>query len=412
MIRMAAKASENKVLNDTIFAASGAATKAIAKYGAEAVTNATLGAIFTEDEKLACLPAVEKVYRSMPMADICAYAPISGLPDYLRGAANLVFADHRPEGYIDACVSPGGTGAVHLAIENYAEWGDTVLTSDWFWGPYKVLCENVGRNLETYELFDESLQFNIASFEAKARALLKTQESLLIIINTPAHNPTGYSLSDEDWDGVLAVVKDVTKSGEKRVTVLVDIAYIDYAGEKNETHAFMEKFGGLPENIFTLFAFSMSKGYTLYGQRCGALVGLSSSKEVIGEFARISKYSSRAAWSNCNRAAMTTLIHIDRDQTLLAELESERDALYQIIRKRGEIFMQEAEKIGLVALPYKAGFFISVPAEDPAAVCNKLQEDNVFAVPLKKGVRIAICGIASRKVEGLAAKVKKAWDAV
>ena len=118
MIRMAAKASGKKVLNDAIFTASGAATKAIAKHGADAVTNATLGAIYTEDEKLACLPAVEKVYRSMSMADICAYAPISGLPDYLQGAANLVFADHRPAGFVEACASAGGTGAIHLAIEN------------------------------------------------------------------------------------------------------------------------------------------------------------------------------------------------------------------------------------------------------------------------------------------------------
>lgn len=46
----------------------------------------------------------------------------------------------------------------------------------------------------------------------------------------------------------------------------------------------MRKFSNLPENIFTIFAFSMSKGYTLYGQRTGAMVGLSSSKELTTEF--------------------------------------------------------------------------------------------------------------------------------
>ena len=36
----------------------------------------------------------------------------------------------------------------------------------------------------------------------------------------------------------------------------------------------MTQFAGLPEHIFNMFAYSMSKGYTMYGPRAGALVGL------------------------------------------------------------------------------------------------------------------------------------------
>ena len=46
----------------------------------------------------------------------------------------------------------------------------------------------------------------------------------------------------------------------------------------------MRKFSNLPENIFTIFAFSMSKGYTLYGQRTGAMVGLSLAKNSLLNF--------------------------------------------------------------------------------------------------------------------------------
>ena len=51
--KMAASHTENKVLNDVIFAASGAATAAAKEHGAEKITNATLGVIFGEDEMLA-----------------------------------------------------------------------------------------------------------------------------------------------------------------------------------------------------------------------------------------------------------------------------------------------------------------------------------------------------------------------
>ena len=85
----------------------------------------------------------------------------------------------------------------------------------------------------------------------------------------------------------------------------------------------MKKFSNLPEHIFVLFAYSMSKAFTLYGQRAGALVGLSSSQDVIREFEEAGKYSARTSWSNVNRAAMTLLSVIRRDPVLLKELEAE-----------------------------------------------------------------------------------------
>ena len=256
------------------------------------------------------------------------------------------------------------------------------------------------------------MNYNIDSFTDKVNSLLADQDSLLIIINTPAHNPTGYSLSEEDWDKVLDVCKEHVKGGDKKITLLVDIAYIDYAGEKNESRKFMRKFANLPDNIFTIFAFSMSKGYTLYGQRTGAMVGLSSNKEIATEFLNVCKYTSRATWSNINRGAMATLATIDKDKTLLAQFEAERDAIYQTIKERGAIFMNEAAQCGLKALPYKAGFFLSIPSTDPAAVCEKLHDDLIFAVPLKRGVRIAVCSISAEKMHGIAQKTLNALNFV
>ena len=74
--------------------------------------------------------------------------------------------------------------------------------------------------------------------------------------------------------------------------------------------------------------------------------------------------------------------------------------------------MQEAGECGLPALPYNGGFFLSVPANDPQAVCNKLHDDLIFAVPLKMGVRVAACCVPEAKMHGVAAKVLKALQAV
>ena len=60
---IAANHAKGKSAQDKIFGANAAAVAAAAKYGADKVTNATIGAILDEDEKLVCLPTIEKVYR-------------------------------------------------------------------------------------------------------------------------------------------------------------------------------------------------------------------------------------------------------------------------------------------------------------------------------------------------------------
>lgn len=404
---MTATHAADRQLKDAIFEAGQACQAAIKIHGADKVTNATIGVMLDEEGKLATIPTVEKVFRSMEFSELVAYAPISGLPDYLDAVIDLTFADCKPEGFIGAAATAGGTGAIHHAVANYAERGDAVLTSDWRWGNYDIICNETGKRLETFKLFDDAMNFNLSDFAVKVDALLKKQKSLLVIINTPAHNPTGYSLSSDEWDKVLAVLTAQVSSG-KKISLLVDIAYIDFAGEKNSTRAFMKKFSNLPENLFVMIAFSMSKSFTFYGQRTGALIGISSNEKIIDEFKNVSKYSNRATWSNINRGAQALLVKLNADSEIAAQYEAERSDLYQLVKCRADIFVEEAKNCGLKIVPYKGGFFIAVPADNPVAVCQKLHDDLIFAVPLKLGIRIAACSTSLEKMHGVAEKILRA----
>ena len=404
---MAATHAAGRKLKDAIFDANKACNEAIKIHGADSVTNATIGVVLNEDGKLATLSTVEKIFRSMEMSELVSYAPIVGLPDYLNAAIDWTFADCKPEANFAAIATAGGTGAIHHAIANYAERGDAVLTSDWRWGTYDIICNETGKRLETFKLFDAALNFNITDFAVKVDALLKNQKSLLVIINTPAHNPTGYALSSDEWDKVLDVLKAQASAG-KKISLLVDVAYIDFAGEKNSTRAFMKKFGNLPENLFVMISFSMSKSFTFYGQRTGALIGVSVDEKIIDEFKDVGKYSCRATWSNINRGSQAMLVKLLNDAEILAQYEAERDGLYQMVKRRADVFVDEAKACGLKIVPYKGGFFIAVPSDNPAAVCQKLHDDLVFAVPLKLGVRVAACSISFEKMHGVAEKILRA----
>lgn len=403
---MVAKHVNSIQAEDKIFAASREAGNAAAKFGKEQVINATVGAILDDEEKLAIMPTVMEVLRNMPDAEYAAYAPIAGTPDFLEAAVTAAFKDCRPDGFIKAVATPGGSGALRHTIWNYSDIGDTILTSDWFWGPYKTLAEENLRKLSVFSYFDKDKKFNLASFEGKVTELLSRQDSLVILLNSPAHNPTGFALTDDEWQQLLEVLKQQAKDDTRKITLLCDIAYIDYAGEKGRS--FMKHLSNLPENLLIVVAFSISKSLTMYGLRTGAAIGLSANKDVAQEFYDVCQASNRGTWSNGTRCGMRLLSAIMNDSEILQRVEQERKGLEQLLVERAAVFTEEADRIGLDICPYKAGFFVTVPVIQPDDACDRLKKDNVFAVPLSRGIRFAICSVPAAKLTGVAQKFKNA----
>ena len=401
--------AQGKVFVDEVFDAVAAVGRATAQHGKENVINATIGSLCDEQEKLVLLPTVERVFRDLGSDDIAGYASVRGFPEYLTAAIDQTFKNSKPDAYIEAVATSGGTGAIHNFIWNYSNIGDAVLTHDWHWQPYTVLCSDIMRRLESFTFFDDKQKFHIESFASKVRELIAKQDNLVIILNTPNHNPTGYSITDAEWDQIIAVINQ-NATGQKTIALLADIAYIDYATDPNQCRTFMKKFDTLSPNVFAAFAFSMSKGFTLYGQRMGALIGVSKDKQAIDEFVNAAVITCRTRWSNLSRAAMRTLAGIYKDKTLLEQVDQERRQYAALLQQRADLFVTEAKAAGLKFLPYTAGFFITIPTDNPVAVSNILRESNIYVVPMAKGIRIAVCAVPVNKIRGLAVKVAEAFN--
>lgn len=410
MSHLAATHARGKVNADRAFELNALAIERAEKLGKENVINATVGSILDEQGNIVLLPTIETIYRELPINDIAAYAPIKGLEGYRVAIEDLTFRGSKPEAYTSVISTAGGTGALHHAIWNYSEIGETVLSSDWYWGAYKSLVEDAIRKYTTFEFYTPQKTFNVEAFEEKVGELLGKQESLLVILNSPGHNPTGYSLTDDEWDLALGVVKKYANQG-KRIALAIDIAYLDYSGDSEECRLFMKKFSNLPDNLIAMFVVSMSKSYTFYGQRSGALIGVSSNKEAIDEFTGAMEMTSRSTWSNTNRSAMKVLETIYGDESIFQAVEAEREAYKNLVEQRSQIFVKEAAEIGLEILPYRGGFFLSIPTEHSNQAIDYLMAKDIYGLPLPKGVRIASCAVPLAQMKGLAQVVKDAIDA-
>lgn len=408
LFSMAAPHSKREVTEDKIFKANREALEAAKLYGDDCVVNATVGSILDDSGKLSVLPTVVDILRNLSAEDYAEYAPIGGVPEFLKASIKAAFRERVPEGYIEAVATPGGTGAIRNTVWNYTEMGDIVLTADWYWGPYKTICEEHGRILETFKLFDEDYRFNIKSFREKSEEIVKKQGRLVIILNSPSNNPTGYNLTDDEWGMLIDVLKNIAKNSQYRVVLFVDIAYIDYTEPAGDCRSFMTRLGNLPQNILPVVGFSMSKSYTVYGMRSGSMIGISSDKNVVSEFKTVNQFSNRGVWSNGTRPAMMLLSKIFNDRTLFEKVESEREVLRKMLSDRAESFMNEARLRGLVTTPYKSGFFITIPCSDPEGAVNRLKAENIFAVPMSKGIRFAVCSVNKDKCKRVPGRLVKA----
>ncbi|MGF6907640.1 pyridoxal phosphate-dependent aminotransferase [Fusobacterium sp. PH5-44] len=408
---MLRKESKGKKIIDGVFAMAQKAKEAKEKFGDENVINATVGSLYDENGKLVVYKEVIKAHQNQTPEDYAAYASaFTGSDEFKEAVKISVFGRDYKEltnnHYLEVLASPGGTGAISNTIHNYLNEGDTILLPEWMWSPYKQMAKENKSNLDTYMLFDENENFNLKDFGNKVEMYTQIQENLVIIINDPCQNPTGYKLSVDEWENVFSILEKASKNCD--IILINDIAYFDYDKKTEEEKLqYRSIFFNRPSSILTIFAFSISKSITSYGMRVGAQLAISTKKEITDEFKDACAASCRATWSNVSRGGMQIFSDIILNEEKSKGLIEERDYYVSLIKERADIFIKEAQEVGLAMLPYKSGFFLTVPTNEMTGkVAETLINKNIFTIVLEKGIRIAVCSIPKSKMKGLAKKIK------
>ena len=346
----------------------------------------------------------------MDKKSIASYGAIEGDGAYLDLLVDRCFGPYKPEAYIKTVATAGGTGAVRHSLWTFLNPGDYAICPNWYWPAYLTMCEEFDREFKTYEFLDEDFNFNLEEFTKSLDLTLEKRDRVVCIFNSPANNPTGFSIEDSMWDKILDVIKSRAVDG-KYINILLDVAYIEFAGDGSQKK-FFQKFSSLPENIITTVAYSMSKSYTAYGLRAGACIIISSSEDMANRAFDSMKHSNRAIWSNITHAGMNILVAIENDEEVKKAYENELEANRLLLEKRASAFVKSAKKVDLIHLPYFGGFFISIPCDKPKEVAEKLKEKDMYIVSNKNGLRFAVCAVSEDKCKIAPKLIKEAIDEV
>lgn len=399
---------KQKVLSNNILSLSQEA--AAAKKLNHEVINATIGMLYDSNNEFYTFKAVDCVLKEISSYEAFSYADTDGGKDFKEAVLKWVFADSLEtllkSHHVGVVATPGGSGAIATTFQNYMNKNDKVLVPDVMWETYITLAKERECGFLKYKLYDENNRLDINSIRQSILELMPTQQSIILVINDPCHNPTGFCMSDDDYDKLVALLNEFNYP----FILLMDIAYFDfYDVDSTIIRNRYAKLANLNSNVLINFAFSGSKTFGLYGLRIGANILFSKNKEEICVFENAISYTARSNWGSSSRLGLSVISKLVLNEKYFTMFADEVKEVALMLQKRSLAFINEAKHVGLELLPYERGFFVCVPSADPVALMNKLHDYDVYVVVTKTCIRVALCAIneaEATKLPSIILKVK------
>src|SRR5690554_2520153 len=358
------------------------------------VIDATIGMFYNDDHQL-IIPAVKDAYYNLNLLETFKYGATDGGKLFEDNVIRWVLDEKeesvRKKFLLTGLSTPGGSGALSLIFNTYGFPGDKVLVPSLRWR-YEYFLKAAKLNSWEHNLFKDD-KFDIDEFKKQLNVIAREQKRIIVVINDPCHNPTGYSLSKEEWLSIISVLNKLTNN---EIIIAYDIAYFDYdpKGFKAARNTF-EYFKNLKPHVQVLTAFSASKSFAIYGVRLGGLIGLHHTKEQYDYFMKNVYEDVLGKWSTAPNVGIGIFNKVALQKN---EYIKELNNLTSTLKGRGDIFIKEAKANNLDIYPYKGGFFVLVKSDNPQYHFEQLINKNIYLIPMNNGLRVALCGITTKEV--------------
>ncbi|MCF8147667.1 MAG: aspartate/tyrosine/aromatic aminotransferase [Sulfuritalea sp.] len=365
--------------------------------------NLGVGVYFDDNGKLPllqCVQAAEKTLMATPTAR--GYLPIDGIAAYDAAVKGLVFgADSEPvkTNRVATVQGIGGTGGLKIGADFLKRLNPNakVLISDPSWENHRALFTNAGFTVENYAYYDANKRG--VNFEAMLASLHAAAPATIVVLHACCHNPTGYDITADQWDQVIAVVK------AKSLTAFLDMAYQGFGHGIAQDGAVIGKFVAAGLDFFVSTSFS--KSFSLYGERVGALSVLCASKEEAERVLSQLKIVIRTNYSNPPIHGGAVVAAVLNNPTLRAQWEQELGEM----RARIKVMRQRLVE-GLKAAGVKAdmGF---ITTQIGMFSYSGLSKDQMMRLRTEFGVygtdtgRMCVAALNSKNIDYVCASIAK-----
>ncbi|KGJ94676.1 amino acid aminotransferase [Colwellia psychrerythraea] len=334
--------------------------------------------------------------------DSKVYIGPTGSPVFNDEMAKLIFgAEHKVlnENRARTISTPGGTGALRVAAEfiKSCKAGATIWVSNPTWANHTGLFAAAGLNVKTYPYYD--YENKSLDFDGMLNTLKEVSSDDVVLLHACCHNPSGMDLSNEQWQQVADVAKNVG------FTPLIDMAYQGFgAGLDEDAYGLRLMAETVKEMIVCS---SCSKNFGLYRERIGACTIIGESSIAVDIANSVLLYVVRVIYSMPpahGAAIVETILSSDELRNeWYAELKEMRDRINGNRTLIVDKLIENGVTRDFSFISRQKGMF-SFLGLTPEQV-QQLQDE--YSIYLVGSSRMSIAGIANSNVDYLAESIAK-----
>ena len=327
--------------------------------------------------------------RLLEVQDSKSYLGPEGDSGFVKALMPYIFGENSPlTERIEGMQTPGGTGAVRLAVALAQKAGvKRIFLGAPSWPNHAQILDDVGAETVT---FNHATDHGTADLDAVLGAIRDADKDGAVLLHGCCHNPTGIDYTAEQWS---AIADAFAESG---VLPILDIAYQGLGqGMEEDVAGVRTVLAKVPE---ALIAYSCDKNFGLYRDRVGAFYMMARDAEQLPAIASNANALARANWSmppDHGGAAVRLLLECDdMTRVWLEELDDMRSRMRRV-RDRLAAADSEVPGLGLAALAQQNGLFAMLPLDKEQIA--RLRDDH--AIYMAGSGRINVAGLHAGNTE-------------
>jgi aromatic-amino-acid transaminase len=221
-----------------------------------------------------------------------AYLPTEGHPLYRACVQEMLFGDSL-DAVRDRLVtvqSVGGSNSLRLGAEflnrHFPE--SQFFVSELSWPEHQRIFERAGIPVGTYPYYDKANR--TLDFDRMLSTIAALPRHSIVMLQVSCHNPTGLDPTNQQWDALVNLFK------KSELIPFLDLAYQGFGRGLDEDAYAIRRMAN--EGVPCLIASCVSKNFSLYNRRIGALSIITGSAEEASSVLSQLKTDIRACFSN------------------------------------------------------------------------------------------------------------------
>jgi aspartate/methionine/tyrosine aminotransferase len=373
--------------------------------------NATIG-MATERGRTMHLPSVMKPICDLEPEDSLTYAPSFGIPEIRKAWKEALFKKNpslNGKQLSTPVVSSAITHGLSVTADMWVDPGDVIILPDKMWGNYNLIfAVRKGAEIVHYPLFKGTEGFNLEAFSKCVQEQARARKKILVLLNFP-NNPTGYSPTPAEADGIAEILLRTAQGGTHIVAVTDDSYFGLFYDDATLKESVFTRLAGLDQRIMAVKLDGATKEDYVWGLRVGFITyGAVTDGDPAAFYDALERKTAgavRGSISNASRLSQAVLVQAIRSESYAQE-KAEK---VRIMKHRAEevlrVLKDPRYASAWEAYPFNSGYFMclrlkTVEAE-PLRV-HLLEKYGVGLISLgKTDLRVAFSCLEKEDVQEL-----------